>query len=93
MIIKSKVLFKISIFGWELVLLRYPIIKPNSSNLQGIRPDGAYIKREGNFLIVCDKEGNHIGPQRSLIINDTVVGVSTVTVEYFFAGIYKEPTK
>jgi len=89
MIIKSKTVFKISLFGWELVILRYPTTKKYEKE-QGIRPSGVYIKREGNFLLAVDKEGHYLHPQISLTINDGVGGPSTVTVEYFFAGIYEE---
>jgi hypothetical protein len=91
MIINSKTVFKISLFGWELAIIRYPKRKRyEGERNQGIQPDGAYIMQEGNFLFACDKEGNRINVQRSLTINDGVDGPSTVTVEYFFAGIYEE---
>lgn len=90
MILNTKRIFSISIFGWELVLLRYPK-QSNRTDSQGIQSRGVYIKREGNFLMACDKDGYYISPQRSLTVNDSVSGPSTITVEYFFAGIY-EPT-
>lgn len=91
MIIASKTMFKISLFGWELVIFRYRSdnkLKPYQD--QGIQPEGAYIKREGNFLMACNDKGEYIRKQIALTLNDNVSGPSTVTVEYFFAGIYEE---
>lgn len=87
--LNSKTIFKVSLFGWELAIIRYPKQK-SRSDIQGIQPTGAYVKQEGKFLIACDKEGNFIHNQRSLFISDSVDGPSIVTVEYFFAGIYDE---
>jgi len=69
MIINSKTVFKISLFGWELVILRYPTTKKHEKE-QGIRPTGVYIKREGNFLLAVDKDGHYLHPQISLTVND-----------------------
>ena len=89
MVLSSKSMFKISLFGWEVVLLRYPKVTEKQKGI-GIQVSGAYIKQEGNFLIACNDKGEYIPKQISLTISDNVNEISTVTVEYFFAGIYSE---
>ena len=64
---------------------------PNTIKGKGIVAHGAYIKQMDNYLIAVNEKGEYIKAQRKLTIKDNVNEISTVVVEYPFAGIYDEP--
>lgn len=92
MIISSKILFKITLFGNTFVLMRYPKeqLPDISRSGTGKQAHGAYIKQVDRYLFAVNENGEYIKGQRKLTLSDNVNEISTVTVEYPFAGIYQE---
>jgi len=93
MVLKSNIVFSIRLFGYTFTLVRYPIVQigDRTDKGQGRTAAGAYIKQDGQYLIAVDENGGYIKAQRKLTIKDNVNEISTVVVEYPFAGIYEEP--
>jgi hypothetical protein len=92
MILKSNIVFSVRLFGYTFNMVRYPNeqIADLADKGQGRTAHGAYIKQMGNYLIAVNEYGEYIKAQRKLTLKDNVNEISTVVVEYPFAGIYND---